>query len=82
MTRRVTLKIDRITLPPGTRLDRAALEAALRAEFATGLAGPTLPPGDARPGAQSDGYGVTPHGQIAEPLEAAIARTAIRSARR
>jgi len=43
MTRRVTLKIDRITLPAGATLDRAAFEAALtRAvgqELATGAPG-------------------------------------------
>lgn len=40
MTRRVTLRIDRVTLPAGATLDRAAFEAALtRAigqELATG----------------------------------------------
>jgi hypothetical protein len=37
MTRRVTLRIDRVTLPPGTTLDVVAFEAALRAEIAARL---------------------------------------------
>jgi hypothetical protein len=38
MTRRVTLRIDRITLPTGTRLDQAALSAALSGELRRALA--------------------------------------------
>jgi hypothetical protein len=37
MTRRVTLRIDHVTLPPGATLDAAAFEAALRAEIAARL---------------------------------------------
>ncbi len=40
MTGRITLNIGRVTLPAGTRLDAAALQAALRVEIARHLAAP------------------------------------------
>jgi hypothetical protein len=37
MTRRVTLRIDRLTLPAGTQIDQAALSAALTSELRRAL---------------------------------------------
>ena len=80
MTRRVTLQIDRVTLPPGTRLDQAALSEALSKELHRTFAsdGPAAL-GSARSIAQVATEPVAPPTQNGPRQETALAAAIARS---